>query len=167
MHGFTWGVITYSLLKVLNVGLMLDNKLSTHPQAHTLTTAPPVSYPCLTALFMISSSNKLKIYICASPGHSHKHIVTVTHTHADHLIALKALSWLSSISLHKLCGMPAHTLVFYRKTTHGHMLWIPLPAFLFFQLMSAHPLRACQDKELEWIQRNCILVLKEMVLTQD
>lgn len=120
-------------------------------------------------ILMISSSNKLNIYICASPGHSQKHIITVTHkhTHRDHLIALKALSWLSSISLHKLCGMPAHTLVFYRKTTHGHMLWIPLAAFLFFQLMSAHPLRAGQDKELQWIQRNCTLVLKEVMLTQD
>lgn len=122
MHGFSWLFTAYYSWKSC---LILNNKLASHPQTHThSTTAPSVSYPCLTSLylFMISSSNKLKIYFCASPAHSHKHIVTMTHKHMHRDNFLIALSRLSIVNPHKLSGMPAHTLVFYHKATHGHVL---------------------------------------------
>lgn len=118
-------LIIYSLLQ-LKVLFNTEQQISLPPtNTHThSTTAPSVSYPCLTSLylFMISSSNKLKIYFCASPAHSHKHIVTMTHKHMHRDNFLIALSRLSIVNPHKLSGMPAHTLVFYHKTTHGHVL---------------------------------------------
>lgn len=116
-------LIIYSLLQ-LKVLFNIGQQITLPPTNTHSTTAPSVSYPCLTSLylFMISSSNKLKIYFCASPAHSHKHIVKMTHKHMHRDNFLIALSWLSIVSPHKLSGMPAHTLVFYDKTTRGHVL---------------------------------------------